>query len=109
MNGTPITEFQPQNNKQAYLAYLCGAGNALPTPRSVEEVLLYNLCMNGGTGGGGSNDPNGKPIIVPTSEEMDDILANATDENVGTFYIYIGETTDAYVNGSVYSIQKEDS
>lgn len=53
MSGTPITEFQPQNNKQAYLAYLCGAGNALPTPRSVEEVLLYNLCLNG-MGGGGS-------------------------------------------------------
>lgn len=52
MSGTPITEFQPQNNKQAYLAYLCGAGNALPTPRSVEEVLLYNLCLNGGVGGG---------------------------------------------------------
>ncbi len=53
-SGTPITAFQPQNNEQAYLAHLCGAGNALPSPRTVKEVLLYNLCMNGMGGGGGS-------------------------------------------------------
>lgn len=43
--------FQPQNHKQAYLAYLNGLDIALPTPRTYEEVLLYNLCMNGGAGG----------------------------------------------------------
>lgn len=46
-NGTKITEFQPQNNKQAYLAYLCGADIALPEPRTNEEVLLYKLCVGG--------------------------------------------------------------
>lgn len=51
-NGTAIAGFQPQNNKQAYLAYLCGQELTLPTPRSVEEALLYNLCANGGMGGG---------------------------------------------------------
>lgn len=44
-------EFQPQNNKQAYLAYLNGLDIALPEPRTPEEVLLYNLCANGGAGG----------------------------------------------------------
>lgn len=51
--GTAINPaFQPQNNKQAYLAYLCGLNISLPSPRSVEEELLYNLCVNGGGGGG---------------------------------------------------------
>ena len=54
-NGTTIAEFQPQNNKQAYLAYLCGARNVLPTPRTVEEALLYNLCVNGGSSGGSAD------------------------------------------------------
>ncbi len=54
-NGTTIAEFQPQNNKQAYLAYLCGADIALPSPRTVEEVLLYNLCVNGMGGGVGGS------------------------------------------------------
>ena len=47
VNGTKITEFQPQNNKQTYLAYLCGADIALPEPRTNEEVLLYKLCVEG--------------------------------------------------------------
>jgi hypothetical protein len=61
------------------------------------------------SGGGGSNEPNGKPIPVSTAEEMDSILANATDADVGEFYLYNGETTDTYTNGAVYSIQKEDA
>lgn len=47
-------DFQPQNNKQAYLAYLNGLDISLPEPRTTEEVLLYNLCLNGGGTGGGS-------------------------------------------------------
>lgn len=50
-SGTPITEFQPQNNKQAYLAYLNGLDIELPEPRTNEEALLYNLCMSGMGGG----------------------------------------------------------
>lgn len=59
--------------------------------------------------GGNSDEPNGKPIVVATSADMDAILANATDEDVGEFYLYQGETTETYTNGAVYSIQKEDS
>lgn len=70
------TEFQPQNNTQAYLAYLNGIGDALPEPRTVEETLLYNLCVNGGVSGGGggadavvftSRDGDGHPLAVDAS------------------------------------------
>lgn len=47
-------EFQPQNNIQAYLAYLNGLDIALPEPRTAEEVLLCNLCANGIGGSGAS-------------------------------------------------------
>ena len=46
--------FQPQTNEQAYLAYLNGLDIDLPEPRTYKEVLLYNLCCKGGTGGGSS-------------------------------------------------------
>lgn len=44
---TPIAGFQPQTNEQAYLAYLNGIDVELPEPRTVEEILLYGLCING--------------------------------------------------------------
>lgn len=46
---------QPQNNKQAYLYYLNGMNTDLPEPRTVEEVLLYNLCVNSSSSGGGGD------------------------------------------------------
>lgn len=49
--ATIKSDFQPQNNKQAYLAYLNGLNISLPEPRTAEEVLLFNLCVNGGVGG----------------------------------------------------------
>lgn len=49
----------------------------------------------------------GKPIEVSTAEEMDAILANATADDVGTFYIYTGETTDTYENGAIYGVTEE--
>lgn len=56
MKGQTVNpEFQPQNNTQAYLAYLNGLNIPLPEPRTAEEVLLYNLCANGVGGGGGSS------------------------------------------------------
>ena len=47
VDGTPIAEFQPQNNTQAYLAYLNGLDIELPEPRNNEEALLYKLCVDG--------------------------------------------------------------
>lgn len=58
MDGRAIdTDFQPQNNVQAYLASLCGLDIALPEPRTAEEALLYSLCVNGGVAQGGGNRP----------------------------------------------------
>lgn len=56
LNGAQLPDgmaFQPQNNKQAYLAYACGLltdASALPTPRTKEEYLLREYCLNGGGG-----------------------------------------------------------
>ena len=41
---------------------------------------------------------------VLTSAEMDAIIANATSANVGSFYMYLGESTASYKKGSVYKI-----
>lgn len=49
---------------------------------------------------------DGKPVTVWSEEEMDAILANATDEDVGTYYEYHGETTEKYESGAVYTIEK---
>lgn len=74
--GTVRPDFQPQNNKQAYLAYLNGLDISLPEPRTVEEELLYNLCLNGGAGGGGGSQDavvftqrtsDGHPLAVDAS------------------------------------------
>lgn len=52
MQGAKINpQFQPQNNKQAYLAYLCGLDITLPEPRTAEEVLLCKMCVDGIGGG----------------------------------------------------------
>ena len=42
---------------------------------------------------------------VSTAERMDAILASANPDIVGTYYMYIGETTDKYENGAVYEIE----
>ena len=49
----------------------------------------------------------GRPIEVSTSEEMDEILANATEKDVGTYYLYTGETTDTYENNALYIVEEE--
>lgn len=54
--GEPLPEdetFHPQTNEQAYLAYAVGLieeQELLPPPRTHEEVLLKEYCLNGGGG-----------------------------------------------------------
>lgn len=45
-------------------------------------------------------------FAVLTAEDMDKILANATAENVGINYMYLGETTEAYKKGAVYTVEE---
>ena len=41
---------------------------------------------------------------VLTAKGMDDILANHTQDDIGSFYMYLGETTSSYKKGSVYQL-----
>lgn len=59
---------------------------------------LNTLCE--GYGKGGENSLT----RVPTASQMNTILANATEDDVGKGYLYVGETTDDYENGVIYVI-----
>lgn len=50
----------------------------------------------------------GKPIEIATAEEMDEILANATEADVGTCYKYTGETDTSYETNVLYVITKTE-
>lgn len=41
---------------------------------------------------------------VLTADDMDEILQNHTQDDIGSFYMYLGETTTSYKKGSVYRI-----
>lgn len=41
---------------------------------------------------------------VLTADEMYAILANSTDDNVGSYYMYLGEINDDFNKGSIYRI-----
>ena len=102
-NGTPIAEFQPQNNKQAYLAYLCGADIALPSPRNAEEALLYNLCLKGGVGGGSQY----LHLITVGTKNFDEttlVLLNDSEKPLTGRY---KNGTDAF-NGAILIIRGAD-
>ena len=43
-------------------------------------------------------------FAVQTEAEMDSILTNATNADVGDFYMYVGVTTSKYENGVVYRV-----
>jgi hypothetical protein len=49
-------------------------------------------------------------FAVLTPEKMDEILSNATKENVGGYYMYLGKTTiyngRSYKKGAVYTIEE---
>lgn len=50
---------------------------------------------------------SGKPKEILTEAEMNSILANATDKDIGTIYKYVGTTTKTYENGGLYIITHE--
>ena len=78
MQGQKVNpQFQPQNNKQAYLAYLCGLDIALPEPRTAEEILLCKMCADGVGGGfagldfsGCSFDAYGMGIVFKSLKDV---------------------------------------
>jgi hypothetical protein len=48
-----------------------------------------------------------RPKVVETEAEMNKILANATEIDIGTIYKYTGNTTDTYEQGALYVITGE--
>lgn len=45
-----------------------------------------------------------KPKEIKTEAEMNSILANATEADVGNYYKYTGNTTATYEQGAIYVI-----
>ena len=70
----------PITREEQYLAYLNRRGTAITSPITRTEQFLYELCMNGGLGGGTSINILGE--LASTSElpsadaEKGDALAN---------------------------------
>lgn len=56
--------------------------------------------------GDGSGGDNGKVQEISTAAELDTILANATANDVGRGFLYLGETTDTYKFECVYIIRE---
>lgn len=91
-NLTPITR------KEMFLAKAAGMDVETPEPITREEMFLSKI-------GGGNVD--GTIPEIDTASEMDEILANATTEDLGKIYRYMGTTTDIYENGAIYIIAEE--
>lgn len=87
-------DFQPQNNKQAYLAYLCGLDIPLPEPRTAEEALLCKLCVDGIVGGGGSLKINNATRLFGDNARLDQLpeLLRAVSGATDMSYMFEGCT-----------------
>lgn len=59
-------------------------------------------------GSNGSEGQSGKVLEISTAEEMDKILENATPDDIGRGYLYVGETTENYESYYVYIIREEE-
>lgn len=98
------TDIIPKSRMEAALkncVVQCGA-DGLPEPQSASEAYLQALASKMRV-----LVPIGTPVSVATEAAMDEVLTNATDEMVGTFYLYEGETTENYESGALYIIEKE--
>ena len=88
----------PITREEQYLAYLNRQGTAIPSPITRTEQFLYELCMNGGLGGGTSINILGE--LASTSE-----LPSADAEKGDAYiineelWVYSGSTLSSAVNG----------
>lgn len=89
-NGTDIAVLE--NGKRA----------TLPTHN---KMMASDLVVTVEHGGNSSNSPIPE---VSTVSEMNAILANATEADVGKAYLYTGDTTETYINGVVYVLVDEN-
>lgn len=84
---------------------LMQSGDILDVKNNKRLDALLDELRELATSGAGS----GVPIPVSSATEMDDILASATEDDVGTIYKYTGTTTDTYEQGALYIIANEIS
>lgn len=124
----------PITREEQYLSFIAGETSGYPqTAITRKEQYLEKIAQSGTSGGGAGVNvqplnvnnngtytaPSGvayspvqvsvdqKVLEVATAEQMDAILANATEKDIGRGYLYTGETTDAYESYHVYIIREE--
>ena len=71
-------------------------------------MSIFEYAIMRKTLGGSSGGSNGKAVEIATAEEMDALLANATDADLGKVLHYTGASTDTYEQGALYMITKEE-
>lgn len=74
-------------------------------PDYLATTILEKIVEEGQMGGG-SGDGYGKVQEVTTADELDTILANATADDVGRGFLYLGESTETYKYECVYIIRE---
>ena len=103
--------------QEKYLAYLNGDTSVvLPKPVTNVDYYLYNLCMKGGTGGGGVtswNDLTDKPFYTTIEEttiidrQTFPVIADGY-MNLPKFTLFVGETYKVNWNSTVFTCVAQD-
>lgn len=79
----------PITREEQYLAYLNGSGNVIPSPITRVEKYLYELCMNGISGGGTAQSKKFELIEEIVIEEGSEAkLIKKSTEPDGTPYSF---------------------
>lgn len=71
-----------------------------------DENWFRKLFINEAKAVLGPRDSGNGVTTISTEAEMDAILANATDADVGKFYLYSGVESDKYENDAIYKIER---
>ena len=81
-----------------------GQNGKTRTFASKGKKMVTDIVITAGEYGGGLPSPH--PIEITSENEMDALLAKATDESVGAVYKFRG-TSNKYEDGELYIIAKE--
>lgn len=125
----------PITREEQYLSFIAGETIGYPQqPITRKEQFLEKIAQGGISGGGASvnvqplnvskngtySAPSGmayspvkvnvegQPLNITSATEMNAILSNATDADLGKVYYYTGASTDTYEQGALYMITKEE-
>lgn len=120
-NTNGILDELPQSSTERFLrALILGDTTDLPLPQSrIDYYLLAAITKNKDNLPLSQSrideylkelvnvivDSEGKVITIDDPDEMDALLI---EENEGKVYMYIGETTDTYINGDIYIVTENN-